>query len=80
MPISVVDLFCGAGGLTHGFILENVHVSAGIDIDPRCRFPYEQNNGSRFILKDVARLEGGELSELYPHGDVKVLAGCAPCG
>lgn len=79
MPISVVDVFCGAGGLTHGFILEHVHVNAGIDIDPSCRFPYEYNNGSPFILKDVACLEGNELSGLYPHGDVKILAGCAPC-
>jgi DNA (cytosine-5)-methyltransferase 1 len=42
--ISCVDLFCGAGGLTHGFVLEGVPVVAGIDMDPACRFPYEANN------------------------------------
>jgi DNA (cytosine-5)-methyltransferase 1 len=39
--ISCVDLFCGAGGLTHGFVLEGLPVVAGIDLDPACRFPYE---------------------------------------
>jgi site-specific DNA-cytosine methylase len=43
--IACVDLFCGAGGLTHGFILEGLPVVAGIDLDPACRFPYETNNG-----------------------------------
>lgn len=38
--VACVDLFCGAGGLTHGFILEDVPVVAGIDLDPACRFPY----------------------------------------
>ncbi|WP_200852488.1 DNA cytosine methyltransferase, partial [Klebsiella pneumoniae] len=42
--VSCVDLFCGAGGLTHGLVLEGVPVVAGIDIDPVCKFPYETNN------------------------------------
>src|SRR5437867_3589593 len=37
---TVVDLFCGVGGLTHGFWLEGYNVAAGIDVDDRCRFPY----------------------------------------
>ena len=31
-PPEVVDLFCGAGGLTHGFVLEGLPVTAGIDL------------------------------------------------
>ena len=41
--IACVDLFCGAGGLTHGFVKEGVPVVAGIDLDPACAFPYEAN-------------------------------------
>jgi len=33
--ISGVDLFCGAGGLTHGFVLKGVPVVAGIDMGPK---------------------------------------------
>lgn len=79
MTISVVDLFCGVGGLTHGFLLEKMKVRAGIDIDPACRFPYEQNNSSKFYLKDVRDLTEKEVSKMFGKSDVKVLAGCAPC-
>ncbi len=77
--ISVVDLFCGVGGLTHGFVLEGIRVIAGIDNDPICRYPYERNNGARFMEKDIRSLTARELKDLYPADDVKVLAGCAPC-
>ena len=38
--INCVDLFCGAGGLTHGLNLEGLNVAAGFDLDPACRCPY----------------------------------------
>jgi DNA (cytosine-5)-methyltransferase 1 len=80
MPkISCVDLFCGAGGLTHGFVLEGLPVVAGIDLDPACRFPYEANNKANFIERDVSEVSGEELSSLFGDASIKVLAGCAPC-
>ncbi len=80
VPISVVDLFCGAGGLTHGFILEDLSVVAGIDLDPSCKYPYEKNNtGAKFVQADVERLPGEEVAALYSASSVRVLAGCAPC-
>lgn len=77
--ISCVDLFCGAGGLTHGFVLEGLPVVAGIDMDPACRFPYEANNQAQFIERDISTVTKEELSSLFADADVKVLAGCAPC-
>lgn len=77
--ISCVDLFCGAGGLTHGFVLEGVPVVAGIDMDPACRFPYETNNQARFVERDICKLSSAELNELFGDADLKILAGCAPC-
>ena len=38
---SVVDLFCGAAGLSYGFKSQGFRLEAGIDIDEACRFPYE---------------------------------------
>jgi DNA (cytosine-5)-methyltransferase 1 len=76
---SVVDLFCGIGGMTHGFIKEGFHVAAGIDVDPTCRFPYERNNGARFVPQDVTKLTSSELISLFPEGQRRVLIGCAPC-
>lgn len=77
--ISCVDLFCGAGGLTHGFVLEGLHVVAGIDMDPACRFPYEANNKAKFIERDISTVTQSELLALFGDADVTVLAGCAPC-
>jgi DNA (cytosine-5)-methyltransferase 1 len=79
MNVSVVDLFCGIGGMTYGFRKEHFNVIAGVDIDERCRYAYETNSDARFIKADVATLSGAALRRLYPQGDVRVLAGCAPC-
>lgn len=72
-------MFCGAGGLTHGFVLEGLSVVAGIDIDPSCRYPYEANNSAVFLERDVHSFSSGELKALFGTAEVKVLAGCAPC-
>jgi len=75
-----VDLFCGAGGLTHGFMLEGLPVVAGIDLDPACRFPYEANNGqARFLQRDIIEVTIDEIKSLFGDADLKILAGCAPC-
>lgn len=79
MKVTSVDLFCGAGGLTHGFVLEGLPVAAGIDLDPACRLPYESNNKAKFIEKDIAQITIKDLEKLYGDADVKILAGCAPC-
>lgn len=81
MPLNacVIDLFCGAGGLTHGFVLEGVSVAAGIDMDPACRYPYEFNNKTRFIERDITKVTAADIKQLFGDAKVKVLAGCAPC-
>jgi DNA (cytosine-5)-methyltransferase 1 len=75
----VVDLFCGVGGLTHGFYLEGFEVIAGIDSDPSCKYAFEKNNNSRFIEASVKDLAGIDIEKLFPRDDVKILVGCAPC-
>ncbi|WP_372796890.1 DNA cytosine methyltransferase [Litorivivens sp.] len=77
--ISCVDLFCGAGGLTHGFVLESLPVVAGIDLDPACRFPYEANNQARFVERDISKVTAAELKILFGDAELTILAGCAPC-
>ena len=76
---AVVDLFCGIGGLTQGFINESLIVSAGVDFDESCRYAYEKNNHAKFIYKDVTQLTVDELNSLYPAEKRKILVGCAPC-
>jgi DNA (cytosine-5)-methyltransferase 1 len=77
--ISVVDLFCGVGGLSYGLRQAGVDVAAGVDVDPKCDYPYRTNIGAPFHLRDVRDLGANELAEMWPSGVVRVLAGCAPC-
>ncbi|RKG81304.1 DNA cytosine methyltransferase [Corallococcus terminator] len=75
-----VDLFCGAGGLTHGLINAGVHVVAGVDFDKACEHPYTANHeGVAFYKYDVAKLEASEVTKWFGNASVRVLAGCAPC-
>ncbi|MDX2054027.1 MAG: DNA cytosine methyltransferase [Polyangiaceae bacterium] len=75
-----VDLFCGAGGLTHGLIDAGISVKAGVDYDETCKFPYEENHpGITFHAADVAKLDAGIVRDWFGNATVRVLAGCAPC-
>ena len=80
LPVAgLVDVFCGAGGLSRGFLLEGFHVAAGIDTDEDCRHPFEHNNNASFICRDVTSVAGRDVAALYPNGLPRILVGCAPC-
>ena len=79
MKIEAVDLFCGAGGLTHGFEMAGIDVICGYDIDDACRYPYEKNNDAKFISKNILDIDGDLISKNYNLNTIKLLAGCAPC-
>lgn len=77
---SVIDLFCGAGALTHGFILEGFNVVAGVDADESCKYAYETNNPNAIFLSErIENVDISEIMQLYPEDHVKILIGCAPC-
>ena len=77
--IYAIDLFCGAGGLTHGLARAGIDVRLGVDVDPNCEYPYTANNDADFLLKSVENLEGREILRYYKKNGITLLAGCAPC-
>ncbi|EOE3809082.1 DNA cytosine methyltransferase [Klebsiella pneumoniae] len=77
--IYAIDLFCGAGGLTHGLIQAGINVIAGIDLDPDCQWAYEHNNKTKYINSDISDVTGQDLMRLWPSDGLRLLAGCAPC-
>lgn len=79
VPASVVDIFCGAGGLSHGFRQCGFQIVGGIDIDEGCRYAFEYNNDAPFIRRDVASLKAEDINRLFTPGKPRVLVGCAPC-
>ncbi|WP_182417077.1 DNA cytosine methyltransferase [Bartonella sp. HY038] len=79
LAINVIDLFCGAGGLTHGLEQAGLNVKVGVDIDPSCKTPLEANNNAAFICRDIRTITRSELVEWFGTNGINVLAGCAPC-
>lgn len=78
----VVDLFCGIGGLSHGFVQEGLKVLAGVDFDETCKFAFEENNkGAVFIHRKVEDLSHQDIQTLFTEANrtKKILVGCAPC-
>jgi len=79
LKINAIDLFCGAGGLTHGFEKAGIVVKLGIDNDPACEYPYTKNNNADFLLESVENLKKDTINDYFKGGEYKLLAGCAPC-
>ncbi|QWU16225.1 DNA (cytosine-5)-methyltransferase 1 [Paenibacillus sophorae] len=78
--IYAVDLFCGAGGLTHGLVKSGIDVKLGVDIDPACSYPYISNNQKvKFELKSVEELGAKDIKAGFRKNGINLLAGCAPC-
>lgn len=76
--IKVIDLFCGIGGLSYGFVQEDFNVIAGYDIDGSCKYAYEKNNHAKFHATDITNVSGKELLQSYGKS-IRILIGCAPC-
>jgi DNA (cytosine-5)-methyltransferase 1 len=74
-----IDLFCGIGGLTHGFIKEGFEAIAGIDYDETCKFAFEKNNNAPFLHQDLTVTHSDDIRNLFEGEKVKILVGCAPC-
>lgn len=79
LDTACVDLFCGAGGLTHGLNSEGINVVAGVDVDAACKHPFEFNNSAIFIKEDVSNITAKNLDALFGGAAIRILAGCAPC-
>ncbi len=79
LSVVAVDLFCGVGGLTYGLNKSGIKVVAGVDVDERCKFAFEKNNGGLFINNSIKEISPKEILNLYPSKGLKVLVGCAPC-
>ena len=74
--LKIVDLFCGSGGFTLGFIQEKFHVELAADIDPYCQKVYQKNlPKTKFILEDLSQLKKEHFKGLKPD----IVVGGPPC-
>jgi DNA (cytosine-5)-methyltransferase 1 len=79
---TVVDLFCGAGGSSEGFVRAGFKVLAAVDADEMAVRTYRLNHpgvpDDRVLCHDIRKLPAGRLHGLA--GDkLDVLVGSPPC-
>lgn len=80
--IAAIDLFCGCGGLSTGFLDAGFSVVAGFDFDKSSIQTYQYNHeyrGGRGIVADLSRLSGAEVLALSDASRCDVLIGGPPC-
>lgn len=80
---TVVDLFCGAGGLSRGFLDANFDVVLGVDFDAPALQTFESNHGSAKTLK-LDLFNHDNINEIKKYLDkekikLDVLIGGPPC-
>jgi len=79
---TVIDLFCGAGGLSHGFQEAGYRVVLGSDIDPTFGKTFVKSHAeAAFIAKSAYDLTPNEILERsgLSAGSLDVLVGGPPC-
>ncbi|ACG75155.1 DNA-cytosine methyltransferase [Anaeromyxobacter sp. K] len=80
---TVVDLFCGAGGLSEGFTRAGFRLVAAVDRDPVALKTLWLNHPSlgreRTISTDVRELAPARLKKLLGRRRLDVLVGAPPC-
>lgn len=82
MTPTLVDMFCGAGGISHGFEQAGFSVIAGVDSDCDSVATFRANHPrSKALQADLSMLapeQFGELVHIRP-GELDCLAGGPPC-
>lgn len=79
--LTLIDFFCGAGGLSLGFIQEGFNVKLANDIEPVCIQTYKYNHpelpSSKLIQKDIREF----IDEIDEHVDesIDIIVGGPPC-
>lgn len=77
---TVLDLFCGCGGLSLGFEQAGFDVLAGIDVWKDALVTYQANHpNSKAIQADLMTLQPEEVSKTIGTKSVDVIIGGPPC-
>ena len=79
--LTLIDFFCGAGGLSLGFIQEGFNVKLASDIEPVCIQTYKYNHpelpSSKLIQEDIREFIN-DVDD-YIDGDIDIIVGGPPC-
>lgn len=77
---NVLDLFCGAGGLSLGFKLAGFNIVGGVDFMEDAIATHEKNfKNSISICGDITKIDDNKVIELFGSKNVDVIIGGPPC-
>lgn len=77
----LVDLFCGMGAGSLGFLKAGYRIAAAADIDREACEVYSKNLGVKPIVGDLRKISGMQILETtgMKRGDIDLCVGCPPC-
>lgn len=77
---TVVDLFCGAGGMSEGFKRAGYKILLGVESDKSAGETYLANNpNTKLIQKDITLVTDADILEALGEETVDVVIGGPPC-
>jgi DNA (cytosine-5)-methyltransferase 1 len=77
---TIVDLFCGAGGMSTGFEMAGYDVALGVEYIPRFSETFAANHEDAIaICGDIREVENSEISEKLVGRHIDVVVGGPPC-
>ena len=77
---NVIDLFCGAGGLSYGFEMAGFSVLLGIDNDEAALKTFELNHkNSKSICGDITQVTCEDIKKNIGYAEIDVVVGGPPC-
>ena len=82
IPLSSIDLFCGAGGITQGFSQAGYHCLYANDLMPEAIETFRHNHpGARAECRPIEEIDAAALRNSLglKKGDLDVLVGGPPC-
>jgi DNA (cytosine-5)-methyltransferase 1 len=75
-----IDLFCGAGGLSLGFVQAGFAIGLGVDVDAVALQTFGHNHpGVKILQEDVTRLNGEQLQAEIGGNSIFGIIGGPPC-
>ncbi len=78
--LQVLDLFCGAGGLSYGFEKAGYEIVLGIDNDKVALKTFELNHKkSKGLNADISKIDGKQIKPYFNNGKVDIIIGGPPC-
>ena len=79
--LSVLDLFCGCGGMSKGLEESGLNIVAGLDIWDKAIDSYKQNFDHLSVCDDISRLTPKSFCEKYniSNSHIDIIVGGPPC-